>query len=128
MLRRSIRSRTLALVVGTLVLSLSLISWQSYRDARHETEELFDAQLAHSARLVQGLVVRDLDSEARRRLQQALDEAASVGRGLPGHAYESKLASRCSIARGSCCCSRPALRRVSCASCSMPAASRPTAT
>ena len=48
MLRRSIRSRTLALVVGTLVLSLSLISWQSYRDARHETEELFDAQLAHS--------------------------------------------------------------------------------
>ncbi|HAV88119.1 ATP-binding protein [Stutzerimonas balearica] len=91
MLRRSIRSRTLALVVGTLVLSLSLISWQSYRDARHETEELFDAQLAHSARLVQGLVVRDLDSEARRRLQQALDEAASVGRGLPGHAYESKL-------------------------------------
>ena len=52
MLRRSIRNRTLVLVLGILLLSLSLISWRSYRDARHEIEELFDTQLAQSARLV----------------------------------------------------------------------------
>ena len=72
MLTYSIRNRTLALVLGTLLVSLSLISWRSYRDARHETEELFDAQLAQSARLVQGLVMREMDAPARRALQQAL--------------------------------------------------------
>jgi len=40
MLRRSIRNRTLVLVLGILLLSLSLISWRSYRDARHEIEDL----------------------------------------------------------------------------------------
>jgi len=68
MLKRSIRQRTLALLLGTLLVSLSLISWQSYRDARHETEELFDAQLAQSARLVQGLMARDMDQQTRRAL------------------------------------------------------------
>ena len=33
MLKRSIRQRTLALLLGTLLVSLSLISWRSYRDA-----------------------------------------------------------------------------------------------
>lgn len=61
MLKRSIRQRTLALLLGTLLVSLSLISWRSYRDARHEIEELFDAQLAQSARLVQGLVMREME-------------------------------------------------------------------
>ena len=93
MLRRSIRNRTLALVLGALVLSLSLISYQSYRDAGHEIEELFDAQLAQSARLVQGLVVREMSPQVRQSLQAALDEAVNVqrSRGTPGHVYETKL-------------------------------------
>jgi len=93
MLRRSIRNRTLVLVLGILLLSLSLISWRSYRDARHEIEELFDAQLAHSARLVQGLVMRDMNPQARNALQQALDAAVNARRdqGVPGHDYETKL-------------------------------------
>ena len=93
MLRRSIRNRTLALVLGTLLVSLSLISWRSYRDARHEIEELFDAQLAQSARLVQGLVVREMSPWDRQALQTALNAAVNARRdqGVPGHDYESKL-------------------------------------
>jgi two-component system sensor histidine kinase QseC len=103
MLRRSIRHRTLALLLGTLLVSLSLISWRSYRDARHEIEELFDAQLAQSARLVQGLVGREMDPQARRALQQALDAAVNARRdqGVPGHDYETKLGFQVYAADGS---------------------------
>lgn len=103
MLKRSIRQRTLALLLGTLLVSLSLISWQSYRDARHETEELFDAQLAQSARLVQGLMARDMDQQTRRALQQALDAAVNARRdqGVPGHDYETKLGLQVYAADGS---------------------------
>ena len=72
MLRRLSATAPWLLVLGILLLSLSLISWRSYRDARHEIEELFDAQLAHSARLVQGLVMRDMNLQARNAPQQAL--------------------------------------------------------
>ena len=103
MLRRSIRNRTLVLVLGILLLSLSLISWQSYRDARHEIEELFDAQLAHSARLVQGLVMREMSAQARQSLQGALDEAVNARRerDAPGHDYETKLGFQVFAADGS---------------------------
>ncbi len=56
MLRPSIRNRTLLLVLCTLAIGLTLIARQSYSDARHEIEELFDAQLAQSARLLQGML------------------------------------------------------------------------
>ncbi|MCW3147156.1 ATP-binding protein [Stutzerimonas stutzeri] len=103
MLKRSIRQRTLALLLGTLLVSLSLISWQSYRDARHETEELFDAQLAQSARLVQGLVMREMNPQARHALQEALDAAVNARRdqGVPGHNYETKLGFQVYAADGS---------------------------
>jgi two-component system sensor histidine kinase QseC len=95
---RSIRARTLLLVLGLLSLSVSAISYQSYRDAQHEIEELFDAQLAQSARLLQGMLGRDMPPAAREALQQALNQALQA-RQEPGdealregHAYEGKLA------------------------------------
>lgn len=89
----SIRSRTLAIVLGLLGVSLAGISWMSYRDAQHEIEELFDAQMAQTARLLEGLVSRDLPATTRDALQAALDQAVDTRseRG-PGHRYESKLA------------------------------------
>jgi len=90
---RSIRSRTLVLVLGLLGVSLAGISWLSYRDAKHETEELFDAQLAHTARLLEGMVGRDMTPAARRSMQQTLDQA--IGRRGPaaaGHPYGRKVA------------------------------------
>lgn len=93
MYSHSIRSRTLVLVLGLLGVSLSAISWLSYRDAQHEIEELFDAQLAQTARLLEGLVSRDMPSPALESLQQALNQAVGKrGETMPGHAYESKLA------------------------------------
>ncbi|MCM2331354.1 MAG: ATP-binding protein [Pseudomonas sagittaria] len=96
---RSIRSRTLALVLGVLCVALTLISWRSYSDAQHEIEELFDAQLAQGARLLEGMVGRDLPPATRAALQQALDAALLVEHDLDdpdarveGHRYETKLA------------------------------------
>jgi two-component system sensor histidine kinase QseC len=89
----SIRSRTLVLVLGLLGVALAVISWMSYRDAQHEIEELFDAQLAQTARLLEGMVSRDMTPAARESLQQALSQAARErGETIPGHRYESKLA------------------------------------
>lgn len=96
---RSIRSRTLLLVLGLLAVALSAISYVSYRDARHEIEELFDAELAQQARLLAGMIPADMAPAARLALQQALDEAV-VGSAMAseddeahpqGHEYESKL-------------------------------------
>ncbi len=92
----SIRSRTLLLVLGLLSLSLTLISYQSYRDAHHEIEELFDAQMAQHARLLSGMVSHDMTGEAGRVLQQALDKAVAATESSPqtqplGHKYENKL-------------------------------------
>jgi two-component system sensor histidine kinase QseC len=53
---RSIRARVLVGVLGLLALMLTGLSWRSYLDARHEIEEVFDAQLVHAARLVAALV------------------------------------------------------------------------
>jgi two-component system sensor histidine kinase QseC len=96
---RSIRSRTLALVLGVLTLALTVISWLSYSDAQHEIEELFDAQLAQGARLLEGMVGRDLPPATRAAMQQALDAALHVEdapegqvAGAEGHCYETKLA------------------------------------
>lgn len=48
----SIRSRVLLVVTGVLAFSLAALALWSYRDAGHEIEEVFDAQLAQSARLI----------------------------------------------------------------------------
>ena len=92
----SIRRRILLLVLGLLGLTLSLISYWSYSDARHEVEEVFDAELLQTARLVAGLVGRNMGPAERMALQATLDEAisgqAGVGQGgIDAHQYEGKL-------------------------------------
>ena len=100
---RSIRRRVLLLVLGLLSVVLSVIALISYRDAQHEIEELFDAQLAQYARLLAGMVGRDMSAEARGALQAALDAAVALNEEVHaaeaeeaeaqrlGHEYESKL-------------------------------------
>lgn len=97
-LLRSIRARLLVLLLSLLTVSMSLISYKIYSDASHEVEELFDAQLAQTSRMLMGLVRHELSSDSRRDLQAALDEALLLKHssrnfeGLLGHDYESKLA------------------------------------
>lgn len=89
----SIRSRTMALVLALLGVSLAVISWLSYRDAQHEITELFDAQMAQTARMFEGMVSRDMPADARAALQQTLNQAiARRDDSSPGHPYEGKLA------------------------------------
>ena len=90
----SIRGRTLLLVILLLTVSTSLLTYKSYRDAEHEIEELFDARLAQSARLLEGLLHGEEPESTRRAMQQALDQAGRVpeqSANTPGHPYESKL-------------------------------------
>ena len=104
---RSIRARTLVLVLGVLSLSMLLISFKSYRDANHEIEEMFDAQLAQTARLLQGMIGHDVPADTQSALQVALDEAfgaqsiAMDADARPtGHPYESKMAFQLLSSRG----------------------------
>lgn len=88
---RSIRTRVLVRALGALAVALTLLSLKGFLDARHETEELFDAQLARSARLIAGMLAQPMPEEGRSAVQAALDAVISLNGG-PGHRYETKLA------------------------------------
>lgn len=90
----SIRGRTLLLVILLLSVTTSLLTYKSFRDARHEIEELFDARLAQSARLLEGMLHGNESAATRQAMQLALDEAAvtaDADEQTTGHPYESKL-------------------------------------
>lgn len=99
-MRTSIRRRLLF----TLLLTISLVSGVtlvlSYYDAHHEVQELFDAQLAQSARVLQALLLPELLQGDPQRLQSLLHLSEnypvvidSEGEaGAYGHEYERKLA------------------------------------
>ncbi|MBW3197886.1 ATP-binding protein [Marinobacter nauticus] len=103
-------TRTLTLLVTSTVLLIALIAsiW-SYIESNHELEELFDAELAQSTRIVQGLVRHLVDTQAIEQLPATLSETltlpldpaveldleADEDEILPGgvgHKYEKKLA------------------------------------
>ena len=90
----SIRGRTLILVILLLAVTTSLLTYKSFRDARHEIEELFDARLAQSARLLEGMLHGNEPEATRQAMQLALDQAAEtsdVDDQIIGHPYEGKL-------------------------------------
>ncbi|HSP58825.1 MAG TPA: ATP-binding protein [Halomonas sp.] len=92
----SIRRRTLSVVLLVFGLSMLVIGLTSYRDAAHEVEELFDANLAQNARLLEGLMRAPLAAEQREALLASLDSALQraeqADQLIAGHRYESKLA------------------------------------
>lgn len=93
----SVRTRILLPVLVLVLLGDLLISWLVLRDSHHEIEEVYDAQLAQSARLLQG-VLRQRDPAQKpdaadwERLHQAFDQAMSrVGVAGAAHPYETRL-------------------------------------
>jgi two-component system sensor histidine kinase QseC len=101
-------TRTLTLLVTSTVLLIALIAaaW-SYVESNHELEELFDAELAQSTRIVQGLVRHLADTQSLEQLPQTLRETLTLSiaenidpeadgdeilPGGAGHKYEKKLA------------------------------------
>lgn len=99
-------TRTLTLTVTGLVLLMALIAAiSSYVESNHELEEVFDAELAQSTRMVQGLVRYLSHSQSLPDLKAALEDTLQLPPGaeneededeiLPdgsGHKYEKKIA------------------------------------
>jgi len=89
----SVRARILVPVLILVLIGDVLISWLALRDSHHEIEEVYDAQLAQSARLLQGVLRQRAQGENDwERLYQAFDDAMSrVGDGEAAHPYETRL-------------------------------------
>ena len=71
----SLRHRTLWLVLGLLVLGTLTITLYNFNDSSHEITEIYDAQLAQTARLLQGVVHMPLPEDQRQKLYQAFNDA-----------------------------------------------------
>lgn len=87
----SIRKRIIVRVMGLLVLGSLLLGFFSYLDAAHEVEELFDAQLAQSARVLAGLLSEPIAQLDHDELARVLVETATRHPDI-GHPYEVKVA------------------------------------
>ncbi len=89
----SVRTRILLPLLVLVLLGDVLISWLVLRDSHHEIEEVYDAQLAQSARLQQGVLRSQEPGNADwDRLYQAFDQAMSqVGVDGAAHPYETRL-------------------------------------
>ncbi|OWL84083.1 ATP-binding protein [Halopseudomonas aestusnigri] len=96
---RSIRKRILVRVLGLLLVSTLIMGWASHHDSTHEVEELFDAQLGQSARVLIGLLGASQGQIPTEQLAQALLETSGEPPKL-GHRYESKLAFQVRNAEG----------------------------
>ncbi|MCP1478809.1 two-component system sensor histidine kinase QseC [Pseudomonas chlororaphis] len=89
----SIRRRTLTLILGLLFLGLLIMTVLNLHDSNHEIDEVYDAQLAQNARLLQGIMRMPMASKEHAELYQAFNQA--LGQAAPkvdGHPYESKIA------------------------------------
>lgn len=94
---RSIRARLLTGMLLALLVILTAAAWSSYEVAKHESEELFGARLATSARVLEALVARQV---ARATIADPIEialprelELASADAPTPlGHPYETKIA------------------------------------
>ena len=99
---RSITLRLLVLLLITVTLTAFTSIVLSYIETRHEINELFDAQLAQEARIIQSSFLGNLDSRDPLNLQKLLEQNSVI---IPqynhhhddeesryGHAYERKVA------------------------------------
>jgi two-component system sensor histidine kinase QseC len=89
----SIRRRTLTLIIGLMLAGLGVISTLNLHDSNHEIAEVYDAQLAHNARLLQGVLRMPLANKEQSELYQAFNKALSEAEPrVDGHPYETKIA------------------------------------
>lgn len=89
----SIRRRTLTLIIGLVLSGLTILTLTNVHDSNHEIAEVYDAQLATNARLLQGVMRMPLARQEHAQLYQAFNQA--LGQADPkvdGHPYESKIA------------------------------------
>ncbi|WP_456446692.1 ATP-binding protein [Thiolapillus sp.] len=83
--RRSLRKQVLLWVLGSFLLALLVVLGVSYHRAQHEIEEIFDAELAQTAKLMGKLVLANLDSKGK----EVVGEQDVLKRNL--HKYEKNI-------------------------------------
>lgn len=98
----SIRNRLLLTLILVISLIGTLTIWSSYKSSEHEVEELFDAQLAQSARVLFSIILTRTRHEDFKSIQEFLDaggqfpavadDGAGGTAGKDYHEYERKLA------------------------------------
>ncbi|MEA9996805.1 ATP-binding protein [Pseudomonas sp. 10B1] len=91
----SIRQRTLTLIIGLLLAGLLVLTLFNAHDSNHEIAEIYNAQLAQNARLLEGVMRMPLEHTQLEQLYEAFNQALAQAepRGN-GHPYESKIAFR----------------------------------
>ena len=82
----SLRHRLLIILLGLFGIAWLLFVSLTYISTRHEIEELFDAELAQSARVLLSLTLHELAEEDNDKFDPVI-----VGRKF-GHSYEEKIA------------------------------------
>ena len=87
----SIRRRLLSILLATFAVGWLVLAVLSFFSARHEIEELFDAELAQSARVLLGLTLHEIE-EAQTETGERHQPPVVIDAQLAGHKYEEKLA------------------------------------
>ncbi len=95
--RYSIRRRLVSWTLAALILILGAIGFAAHNVARHESEEIFSARLATSARVIEALVARQLERATITQpfvitLPPELEHAQGDDPMEYGHPYENKIA------------------------------------
>lgn len=99
----TLRSKLLLRLIIASIILVGGTAWLGYQDVRYETSELFDAQLARSARIILSLAQAQNGDSGFSKIQEYLDEnGLSVmyfdfeeepdEQQADGHIYETKLA------------------------------------
>ncbi|MDP2827531.1 MAG: ATP-binding protein [Sulfuricellaceae bacterium] len=94
---RSIRSRLISSLLIALTVILGFTAWKSYTVSHHESEEIFRARLATSARVLEALVAKSiahstLNNPIIIRLPYELEVDSNGKNNIAGHEYEAKIA------------------------------------
>ncbi|MCD5984811.1 ATP-binding protein [Pseudomonas sp. CDFA 610] len=90
---KSIRRRTLTPIIGLLLAGLLVLTLFNVHDSNHEIAEIYDAQLAQNARLLEGIMRMPLERQEHAQLYDAFNLAlAQAEPRIDGHPYESKIA------------------------------------
>ena len=77
----SVRRRLLMALISSILLVWIVVLVLVYRAAQHEVEEVFDADLSRSARILQTLLLHEVseEQEMQEKVRAAIDELGSDG-------------------------------------------------
>lgn len=88
---RSLRKRLTWYVVVTMLVMSILSGIGVYQGTMHEADEIFDASLAQSARVLDGLVSREMIEANKQQLLDALERSRKAPGNTERHEYEKKI-------------------------------------